>query len=89
MEYLADEITIQIKLPQEIRNILKGEDLSTEVRLLMSLELYREGAVSIGKGAEIAGLKLHEFMNEFRERGIAFNYDLEEVERDIKTLEEL
>ena len=43
----------------------------------MALELYREGRVSLGKAAELAGLSLREFPYELRSRRAPLNYDLQ------------
>jgi len=37
-------------------------------------------------GAELAGLSLREFLHELRSRRVPLNYDLEELEKDMKTM---
>ncbi len=59
------------------------------MKLLVALELYREGRVSLGKAAELAGLGLREFLYELRTRSIPLNYDLEELKGDLKAVKEL
>ena len=88
-KYLSEELLFSLRLPKEIVAILKVKDLSAELRLLVALELYREEVLSLGKAAEVAGLGISELLYEFRKRGIPLNYDLEEAQRDIKTLEGL
>ncbi len=82
-------VEVKIRIPSEMIMLLKPRRLEDELRLLVALELYREGRISLGKAAEIAGLSLREFLYELRSRNIPLNYDLEELEQDLKTIREL
>ncbi len=82
-------IEVKIKIPSEVDVLVKPRKLEDELKLLIALELYREGRVSLGKAAEIAGLSLREFLYELRSRSIPLNYDLEELEQDLKIVREL
>ncbi|AIY90149.1 UPF0175 family protein [Geoglobus acetivorans] len=57
------------------------KNLEEEAKLLVAIELYREGVVSLGKAAEIAGLSIREFLYELRKRDVSFNYDLDELKK--------
>ena len=49
---------ISVKVPRDLVRILKVRDAEVPklVRLYLAIELYREGKVSLGKDAEIAGV---------------------------------
>ncbi len=62
---------ISVKVSKDLSDILgleSGEDIQKESRLLIALELYREGRISAGKAAEIADLPFDEFFKELKER---------------------
>ncbi|ALM76367.1 hypothetical protein TBCH5v1_2476 [Thermococcus barophilus] len=86
---MSGGIFVKVEFPADVVKIIGMKDLDTEVRLLTAIELYREGKVSLGKAAEIAGLSIREFLYELRKRDIPINYDLEELKKDIETIEGL
>ncbi len=86
---MAGLVEVKIRVPSEVAGLISPRRLEDELRLLVALELYREGRVSLGKAAEIAGLSLREFLYELRIRRIPLNYDLEELEEDLKVVNEL
>ncbi len=81
--------TITIQKPDWVLENISAKEPKNEIKLLMALELYREGKISLGKAAELAGLSIEEFLYELRKRCISINYDLEELKEDLKTIEEL
>jgi len=80
---------IVVKLPSDLAMLLKPRRVEDEVRLLVAIELYREGRVSLGKAAEIAGLHVREFLYELHARGISLSYDLEELKEELRVAEDL
>ncbi len=82
-------VEVKVRVPGEVAGLISPRKLEDELRLLVALELYREGRVSLGKAAEIAGLSLREFLYELRTRRIPLNYDIEEFEEDLKVINEL
>jgi len=86
---LPGVVEVKVKVPSDLVGLLKPRRVEDEVKLLVALELYREGKVSLGKAAGIAGLSVREFLYELRTRGIPINYDLEELEEDLRTIKEL
>ncbi len=80
---------IQIEVPSIILEIIPEENLKEELKLLVVLELYREGKVLLGKASEVAGINIHEFLYELRRRKIPINYDEEELREDLKTIKKL
>jgi len=82
---------ISVKVPRDLVRILKvkDEEVPKLVKLYLAIELYREGKVSLGKAAEIAGVSKWEMMEIIASKNIPIQYDVKDLERDIKTLEEL
>nr|WP_297510635.1 UPF0175 family protein [Thermococcus sp.] len=74
--------------PKAFRDFL-GPEPERELILLATIELYREGRVSLGKAAQLAGLSVREFLYELRRRGIPINYTREEAEEDVRLIEGL
>ena len=82
---------ITVSLPETILSVPGAslENLSTQVRQLVALELYRERLVSLGKAAEIAGLCTEEFLDLASQRSISMDYTLDDLEADRKTIQDL
>lgn len=75
-------------------------DKSTVVRRLLSravqewqvdhaLAQYREGKITIGRAAKIAGIPLREMIAIAAEKGIPFQYSLDDLREDVKAAESL
>ena len=74
--------TLTIELPFDV----DPED----ARLLLTMKLFEEGKVSLGKAAEMAGYTKRTYMELLGKRGIPiFNYPPEELEQEMKVLEEM
>ncbi len=80
---------VRVEFPSDAVKVIGRKNFNREVRLLTAMELYREGKVSLGKAAEIAGLSIREFLYELRKRDIQINYDLEEFKKDTEMIEGL
>jgi len=57
-----------------------------EWKLKRALESYREGSVTLPKAAEIAGLSVWEMIDILSTRKIQPQYDIEDLEEDLKAL---
>ena len=84
--------TLMIELPSDVltRIAQTPEALAKEVRLAAAIEWYREGRISQGHGAEIAGLNRVEFLDElFRAKvpacQVTVDELMEEVDRVVET----
>jgi predicted HTH domain antitoxin len=77
-----------IEMPPEITTCCKvrKEELAPFLKKKIAIELYREGAVSLGKAAEIAGLERIDMMDTLRQMKVPIQYGVEELKEDIKTL---
>ena len=83
--------TISVDLPGDLINIFKirERDFPSVVRETLSIELYREGLISIGKAAEIAGVSIWEMQEILTKRKVPINYYPEDLEKDIRTLKKV
>lgn len=60
-----------------------------QYKLENAVNKYREGKVSIGKAAEIAGISLWEMMDELKDRNIANPLNEADYEEGIKNLKKV
>lgn len=86
---MGEGVYVRLWFPKDITKILGEKRLEEEAKLLVAIELYREGIVSLGKAAEIADLSIREFLYELRRRNVPLNYDLEELQKDMDVVGEL
>jgi predicted HTH domain antitoxin len=60
---------VKVRLPYDIIDIIgANKSIEKESRILIATELYREGEISSGKAAELAGLPFEDFVNELKNR---------------------
>ncbi|MFP4001843.1 MAG: UPF0175 family protein [Thermoplasmata archaeon] len=80
--------TIDVPVPKELKNVFNVSegDLGKEALKSIAVELYREGKISMGKAAEIAGLSKIEMMGVLREKKVPLQYSEEDLEEDMKAL---
>jgi len=83
--------TVSVDFPRDLVNIFKTREknFSAKVRGTLSIELYREGLVSIGKAAEIAGVSIWEMQDILAKQKIPLHYYPEDLQNDIKTLKKV
>jgi predicted HTH domain antitoxin len=78
---------MELIVPDHIAETL---DLSPEIwRLDLALGLYIDNRVSAGRAAELAGISKPAFLDELGKRRIPVQYDVEDLEADVRTLEAL
>lgn len=56
------------------------------LKKVIAVELYREGFISMGKAAEIAGLSRSEMMDLLNERRVPISYTVEDLKEDMEIL---
>lgn len=87
-----DTVQVTISLPRSVLSaagVREGE-LDRLVRELVAVELYRQGRVSLGKAAEVAGLSTKwEMMSTLARHGVWLDYTVEDATYDAATLKEL
>ncbi len=78
-----------ITLPDTILSSIKvrKSDLDQFLRRTLAVALYREGRLSLGKAAELAGVRNKwEMILLLDEKGVSLDYDAEDAESDLRTL---
>lgn len=71
--------TISIKLPDFF------ELDETEAKFLLASKLYEQGKLSLGQGAQLAGVSKRTFIELLGKYGVSvFNYDPKELQDDLK-----
>lgn len=80
--------TVEVSIPKELKDIFNVEEdeIGGEALISIAIELYREGKVSMGKAAEIAGISKIEMMGVLRERKVPLQYSEDDLEEDLKAL---
>lgn len=80
--------TVDIPVPRELKNILhvSEDEVGKEALKSIAVELYREGKVSMGKAAEIAGISKIEMMGVLREKKVPLQYTEKDLKEDLKAL---
>lgn len=58
-------------------------------KLEVAVALYRDRKISMGRGARIAGMPRPQFQKELGKRGITVDYDVQDFEDDLVTIEKL
>ena len=84
---LSDCVSITIEVPKSIR--IPPEEIERRIKLELALSLYAKGIATFAQARRIAGLSRWEFLEELGKAGIPIRYDLEELEKDIKVVEEI
>lgn len=90
---LPDEFLVGLKRIAEKENL----DISTVIRRFLaksiaewkidySLEKYSKGEFSFGEAVKFAEINAFDFPNILKQRKIPINFDVEELEADLKTL---
>jgi predicted HTH domain antitoxin len=85
-------VKAHVNLPRSFLAAIKvGEDeLDLFIRRSLAVELYREGTLSLGKAAEVAGVRNKwEMLMLLNEKGVPLDYTAEDAAKDLKTLHEV
>ena len=94
---VGTRLPLELVRDLELIENLEQSDRSTTVRKLLDkairdwkrehyARLYGEGKVSLARAAREAGVSIWEMMDYVRQRKIAAQYDLEDFQRDLKSL---
>jgi predicted HTH domain antitoxin len=85
-------MSLEIAIPSHIEKHLQsewGNELPRRAAEAVAIEGYRSGALSLGEVAEMLSLSINEADGFLKERGIFAIENIDEVEADNRTLEEL
>ncbi|BAZ82332.1 MAG: UPF0175 family protein [Sphaerospermopsis kisseleviana] len=78
---------MSILIPDDILRASKMTE--EELKLEIAIMLYQQGKISGGKVRAWTGLTVIEFQHQLAVRGLCVNYDIEDFQSDIKTLESM
>lgn len=82
----------EVDMPGSILALIKvdPDQLGPFIKCSLAVELYREGKLSLGKAAELAGAKSKwEMLMLLNERGVPIDYTSEDAKDDFETLKEV
>ena len=85
-------LTVALELPRDLLGALEVPQMQIEARLreLIALELFREGRISSGKGAELLGISKLAFVQLLSQHGIDyFTESPEELKAEVEMLDQL
>lgn len=82
---------VQIDIPEECLRAIKlpEQEMQDRLKKELALRLYSKNLLSFGKARQLAGMTRWEFHDMLGQEGIVRRYDVQELEEDLKTLEEL
>jgi predicted HTH domain antitoxin len=78
---------VTVEIPEEVFELAGMPEGTTSGRTtkLLALELYREGRVSLGRAAELAGVGIEEFMEFSAHRQVPLHYTADDLAEDRAT----
>ncbi|MBI3945728.1 MAG: UPF0175 family protein [Armatimonadetes bacterium] len=78
-----------LEIPEDVAEAIRIPRAEREDRLRreIAIRLYDKGFLSFGKASELAGMGAWDFHRLLGDEGIVRNYDLEELQEDLRTLE--
>ena len=84
-------MSLRLEFNDEIRDALRVPPEEQERRLLkeLALRLYEKGLLTLGKARQLAEMEKWDFLFLLAQEGIPRNYDKEELDRDLSTLDRL
>jgi predicted HTH domain antitoxin len=85
-------VLAEVDMPGSILALIKvdRDQLGPFIKRSLAVELYREGKLSLGKAAELAGAKSKwEMLMLLGERGVPIDYTSEDAKDDLQTLKEV
>jgi len=88
------EKTVQIRIPKGIYDILEfykiDKELDRSIRLLLGVELFSKGYLTLEQTSKLAGIPIADFIDELSRRGIPiFEYSEEELRKEIENVDSI
>ncbi|MBC6433233.1 UPF0175 family protein [Nostoc sp. HG1] len=78
---------MSVVIPDDIFQSTKMTE--DELKLEIAIMLYKQEKISSGKARAWTGLTVIEFQHELAKRGLCINYDVEDLQADVKTLQSM
>lgn len=85
-------LTVELNLPRDLLGALEVPEgkLGDRIRELIALELFREGRISAGKGAELVGVSKLAFIQRLAQHNIPyFTESSQELVTEVNIVEQL
>ena len=85
-------VLAEVEMPGSILALIKVDrkNLAQFIKRSLAVELYREGKLSLGKAAELAGAKNKwEMLMPLSEKGVPIDYTSEDAKDDLQTLRDV
>ncbi len=85
-----NSLSVRLDLPRDLLGALDVPEREVEMRVkeLIALELFREGRISSGKGAELIGVSKHAFIQLLARHDIPyFTQSPEELSDEVEALD--
>jgi predicted HTH domain antitoxin len=75
---MMNMMTVSVDLPRDLLGVLEVPEshVAQQVRELIAMELYREGRISAGKGAEMLGMPKRMFIQILAQHGLSYFTEL-------------
>jgi predicted HTH domain antitoxin len=78
---------MSVVIPDDILQATKMTE--NELKLEIAIMLYKQQKISSGKVRAWTGLTVIEFQHQLARRGLYINYDVEDFQSDVKTLQSM
>lgn len=78
---------MSVLIPDDILRATKMTE--DELKLEIAIMLYKQEKISSGKARAWTKLTVIEFQHELAKRGLGINYDVEDLQADVKTLQSM
>ncbi len=78
---IPEDVEISLKIPRTTRE--------KELKRQLAIRLYEKGILGFGKASKLADMDYWEFKELLYRENVALNYDVEELEKDLKNIKEL
>jgi predicted HTH domain antitoxin len=78
---------MSVVIPDDILQATKMTE--NELKLEIAIMLYKQHKISSGKVRAWTGLTVIEFQHQLARRGLYINYDVEDFQSDVKTLQSM
>jgi predicted HTH domain antitoxin len=84
-------MSVRVELNDEIRDALRIplDEQEGRLRRELALRLYEKGLLSLGKARQVAGMEKWDFLLLLAQESICRQYDKDELDRDLASLERL
>ena len=78
---ISKEISRSMKVPEK--------ELPQRLKIELALRLYQTGVLTFGKARKLAGMTKWDFQSLLGKEDIPRRYDVEDLEKDLSTLEKI